>query len=285
MENILIGITSKNRASILPTSINSGLALNYASKQVVVFDDNSTDETILLTERFPQIKWYLSKEDKGYVYARNLFLQQIKADYYCSLDDDSWFLDTERINEAVQYMYANQNVAVLAFDILSPDRKVSTSNNQITETNNFIGCGHMLRVAAVNKIGNYIPNPGYYGGEEKDLCIRLIDEGYSIMRFPAVKIWHEKSNIARDIKKQHQSGVCNDFVFMWRRTPLLYLIPSIFAKLYVHFLYPIRYKNHSLYGAFFKGVFDFIRFLFSGKINRKPVSIKGLKKYLSFNRK
>lgn len=285
LEKILIGITSKNRASILPASVNSGLALNYTSKEVAVFDDNSTDDTNKLPSVFPQVTWHFSKEEKGYVFARNMFLQNTDAKYFCSLDDDSWFLDTEQINNAVQYMNEHENVAVLAFDILSPDRKVTTTENIISETNNFIGCGHMMRVSSVKKVGYYIPNPGYYGGEEKDLCIRLIDHGFSIMRFPALKIWHEKSSIARNIIKQHRSGVCNDFVFMWRRTPLLYLIPSIFAKLYVHLLYPIRYKNKSLYGALFSGIKDFIKFLFIGKINRKPVSIKGLHKYLSFNKK
>ncbi len=235
VEKVLIGITSKNRASILPTSINSGLALEYSSKEVAVFDDNSTDETSTLKSVYPNVKWFLSKEEKGYVYARNMFLQNTDADYYCSLDDDSWFMDSTSLNEAIYFMNNNKNIAVLAFDILSPDRNSVAANTIISETNNFIGCGHLLRVSAAKNVGYYIPNPGYYGGEEKDLSIRLIDQGYSIMRYPAVKIWHEKSSIARNIKKQHRSGVCNDFVFMWRRTPLLYLIPSIFAKLYVHF--------------------------------------------------
>lgn len=285
MEKILIGITSKNRASILPSSVNSAIALNYASKEVAVFDDNSTDDTYRLPTVFPQVAWHLSKEEKGYVFARNMFLESTDAEFYCSLDDDSWFQDSESIKDAVRFMNDHENVAVLAFDILSPDRKISTVPNIVTETNNFIGCGHMMRVSAVKKVGCYIPNPGYYGGEEKDLCIRLIDKGFSIMRFPSVKIWHEKSSISRNLKRQHRSGVCNDFVFMWRRTPLLYLVPSIFAKLYVHILYPIRYKNLSLYGAFFLGVYDFIKFLCSGKINRQAVTMKGLKKYLSFNKK
>jgi GT2 family glycosyltransferase len=285
MNKVLIAITSKNRAGILPTSIESGLNQTYPNKEVAVFDDNSQDGTEKLVPKYPAVTWHLSKEDKGYVFARNMFLETTDAAYYCSLDDDSWFLNAGYLQQAVDYMNATPGVAVLAFNIFSPDTKNGIfKSTEIVEANNFIGCGHMLRVSAVNKVGNYAVNPGYYGGEEKDLCIRLIDKGYTIMRFPAIEIWHDKTSVARDLIKQHRSGVCNDFVFMWRRTPSIYLIPSFFMKIYVHLTFPIRYKNRKLYKPFAKGFFDFIAAVFRGKIKREPVTVKGLKKYLSFNK-
>lgn len=284
MNKVLIGITSKNRATILPKAISSALAQEYSNKEVAVFDDNSTDDTIELKSQFPGITWHFSKTEKGYLFARNMFLQTTDADYYCSLDDDSWYLSTNTLKNAVDYMNKKPEVAVLAFRILSADNKQQGKETGITETNNFIGCGHMLRVKAVNSIGNYAINPGFYGGEEKDLCIRLIDKNYSIVRFPEVEVWHDKSSVSRNIARQHRSGVCNDFVFMWRRTPSIYLIPSVFLKFYVHFTYPLRYKNISLYPPFFMGIIDFVRVLFSGNLRREPVSKLTLKKYLSYNK-
>jgi glycosyltransferase involved in cell wall biosynthesis len=285
VEKVLIGITSKNRCKILPQAIESGLKQTYPYKEIAVFDDNSTDGTEQLKEKYPTVTWYLSKEDKGYVYARNMFLETTDADYYCSLDDDSWFLNTTHLQQAVDYMNASPGVAVLAFNIFSPDTTQGVfKSKDIVQTNNFIGCGHMLRVAAVKSVGNYAVNPGYYGGEEKDLCIKLIDKGYAIMRFPAIEIWHDKTNVARDIFRQHRSGVCNDLVFMWRRTPFIYLVPSFFRKIYVHLTFPIRYKNSALYKPMLKGVMDFAGGVFSGKVKRDPVSKKGLMKYLSFNK-
>lgn len=285
MKKVLIGITSKNRKEILPKSIESGLNQTYPNKEVAVFDDNSTDGTEQLEKLYPTVTWHLSKENKGYVYARNMFLATTDADYYCSLDDDSWFQNTSYLQQAVDYMNANSSVGVLAFNISSPDRPEGIfKSDNIVEANNFIGCGHMLRVAAARAVGNYAVNPGYYGGEEKDLCIKLIDKGYSVMRFPAIEIWHDKTSVARDLIKQHRSGVCNDFVFMWRRTPTLYLIPSILKKIYVHLTFPIKYKNKALYKPMFQGMFDFLGAVLKGKIKRDPVSRAGLMKYLSFNK-
>ena len=282
---ILIGITSKNRATILPKAISSGISQLYFNKEIAVFDDNSSDDTKLLLNQFPEITWFFSENPKGYLYARNQFLKNTDAEYFCSLDDDSWFLDNTTLIQAVDFMNNNKSVGALAFDILTPDSPNGCFlTDEIKESNNFIGCGHMLRVDAVKKVGYYTPNPGFYGVEEKDLCLRLIDKGYSIMRFPHVKIWHEKSNISRDLKKQHRSGVCNDFVFMWRRTPAIYLFPAILNKLYSNATFPFRYKNIKFFLPFLQGIYDFINALVSNKINRDPVSKKGLIKFLKLNK-
>ena len=281
---VLIGITSKNRASILPKAINSAISQQYEHKEVAVYDDNSTDNTRILEKEFTDVKWYFSMEEKGYLFGRNMFLQTTDADYYCSLDDDSWFLDVQQLINAVKYMETSPAVGALSFKILSRDlRKEIKRGDLIVETNNFIGCGHMLRVSAAKAVGYYAVNPGYYGCEEKDLCIRLMDNGFSIVRFPLVEIWHDKTNIARDFPLQHQSGVCNDLVFMWRRTPAFYLLPSFFLKLYKHLAFSITYKEANLIKPCIKGIRDFFRAVFSGNIKRDPVSVKGFKKYLSFN--
>jgi GT2 family glycosyltransferase len=285
VEKLLIGITSKNRAAILPKSIISALSLNYLNKEVAVFDDNSTDGTEKLVKQFPEVMWHLSTDNKGYVYARNMFLETTDAAYYCSLDDDSWFMNEADIAGAITFMNNTPHVAALAFNIFSPDSPEGAfRTKQIGETNNFIGCGHMLRVSAVKNAGNYTVNPGYYGGEEKDLCLRLINRGYSVMRYPSINVWHDKTSVARDVLKQHRSGVCNDFAFMWRRTPGLYLLPSVLRKLYVHLTFPLRYKNTALYIPFIKGVWDFIKEVFRGTIRRAPVSVKSLKKFLSLSK-
>lgn len=284
MKKVLIGITSKNRATILPKAIESALNQQYNQKEVAVYDDCSTDGTDSLVTEYPTIKWHISKEDKGYLFARNMFLQTTDADYYCSLDDDSWFLNESDLEKAVEYMNANPLVGALAFKIQSNDMESEIKRgNEIVETNNFVGCGHMLKVSAVKTVGYYTVNPGYYGGEEKDLCIKLLDKGFAIMRFPAVEIWHDKTNISRDFPKQYRSNVCNDLVFMWRRTPFIFLIPSFLIKLYKHLSYSIRYKGINLLKSYFLGISDFLRSLLKGMVKRKPVSIKTFRKYLSFN--
>ena len=285
---VLIGITSKNRASILPKAIASGLSQTFPNKQVAVFDDCSTDGTQSLAQQYPIVQWHLSDTEKGYVYARNMFLQTTDAGYYCSLDDDSWFLDSHSLEKAVAYMDGHPQIGALAFKILSPDDvQQSIATGQLTEqpkeTNNFIGCGHMLRIDAVKQVGCYTVNPGYYGGEEKDLCIRLMDKGFSIVFFPSEKIWHDKTNVARNQQRQHRSGVCNDLVFAFRRIPLLLMVPVLFYKLFSHIVFSVRYKKAALTKPCLQGFGDFFKFLFSGSTQRKAVSLRTYQQFKQLN--
>jgi GT2 family glycosyltransferase len=284
INKVLVGITSKNRVSILPKSVNSALNQNYLNKEVSVYDDFSSDGTAELKNIIPNVSWILAQEAKGYLFARNYFLNQTDAIYFVGLDDDSWFLNNSDLTKAVEFMDANPQVSALAFQIQSPDNDDNEKvylNSFPKDTNNFIGCGHMLRISAVRSVGCYIENPGYYGGEEKDLCIRLLDAGFAVMTFPQVVIWHEKTSISRNISKQHRSGVCNDLVFAVRRVPTLLLVPVILYKIGSHLRFSFMYKAFPLTLPCVYGIIDFIKFIIFANISRNSVSMRT---YFKFNK-
>jgi GT2 family glycosyltransferase len=258
----------------------------YLNKEVTVFDDASTDETPTLKNKYSEINWIISDTPKGYLYARNLFLEMSDAELFVSLDDDSWFLDKDALKIAIEYLEKNNQIGAIAFEIIGPENP-EIKNVPVTavETNMYIGCGHLLNVEAVKKVGAYIPTPGLYGGEEKDLCIRLMDAGYKIILLKGLYVWHDKTNVARNIQSQHRSGVCNDLIFAFRRTPLLLLFPSLGIKFWKHFIFSYRFKEQPLLKPCLNGFRDFFRYIFSGRTKRNPVSIKTFKQYLQLNQK
>lgn len=283
---ILVGITSKNRAKILPKAIEASLNQNYPYKDIWVYDDASTDETINLKTVYTQINWIFSDIPHGYLYARNLFMQKEGFDYFCSLDDDAWFINNEAIQSALEYMKSNPDVGALGFDMLSPDApEQKASNLHFLESNNFIGCGHIINLKAAKEIGYYTPNPGFYGGEEKDFCIRLINSGYRIVTYKGMYVWHDKTITARNLSEQHQSGVCNDLVFTYRRAPLIILIPSIPVKIFKHLKFSIGYKNEKLLMPCLKGFKDFFKWLITKKTERKAVSLLAFNSYLKLGKR
>lgn len=282
---VCIGITSKNRVEILPKAIESALSQNYSNKQVFVFDDFSKDGTINLKDKYPHVEWIFAEKEMGYVYGRNLMMNLEGFDFFVSLDDDSWFLDNNSLKIALDYMIKNQDVGALAFDILSPTNNIIKTNEvYFSETNTFIGCGHLIRLKALQLTGFYIQNPGYYGGEEKDLSIRLIDEGFRVVKANRCYVYHEKTAISRNFEAQHQSGVCNDLIFCLRRTPIILLIPILCYKILSHLKFALVYKNQSLFKAFIRGIIDFKQYSFKGKLNRKPVKISTLKKFITLSK-
>ena len=164
---VLVGIVTHNRVGILPKAIQSALSQSYPKVEVAVFDDGSDDGTDALQSGFPTVKWYRCEDSRGYMEARNQLMRTASADYYLSLDDDAWFVSGDEIEVAIEYLEATQRVAAIAFDILSPDRPHQALRTKPDPTPAFVGCGHIVRIAALRETGLYTPSPGLYGSEEK----------------------------------------------------------------------------------------------------------------------
>ena len=269
---VLVGIVTHNRAEILPKAIESALSQKGCHVQVSVIDDASTDETPELAKRYPQVEWIRWDPNRGYMEARNLWMSRQDVDYFVSLDDDSWFLEEDEIALALEQLESQESLAAIAYDILSPDRPDSVAREQPRAAGVFIGCGHVLKLSVVQKIGVYEAVPGSYGGEEKDLCLRLIDSGYEIVFLPGVHVWHDKTMVARDFAAQHRSVVCNDLVMAIRRTPFWLLPLVLAAKSWRHLLHA---WNSGMTQACFEGFGMFARAAESAFNARQAVSFKG----------
>ena len=270
---VLVGISTINRADILPKAIESALAQSCPAVQIGVVDDGSTDATPSVAQKFPQVAWTRWNPNRGYVAARNYLMLHAEAEYYVSLDDDAWFLQGDEIALAVDILDKDPAIAAIAYDILSPDRPQAAQRGPQVPTAMFIGCGHVLRLDVVRRLKGYASFPGYYGGEEKDLCLRLLDAGYRVVRLPGVHVWHEKAQTARDLEAQHRSGVCNDLTIAMRRTPLAALPMAMGWKLIRHFQFA---KKARLLPLYWQGVRTFLRMLPAVWRGRQPVRLRTL---------
>ncbi len=266
---MLVGITTRNRASILPKALASALAQQFPALEVAVLDDGSTDETPALREKYPAVRWQRHEHSHGIIESRNELMRTSAATYYVSLDDDAWFLRGDEIARAVDRLEQHADVAAIAFDILSPDRPGEAARTGAVRTSMFIGCGHMVRLASVRAAGWYAPTPGTYGSEEKDLSLRLADQGGKIELLPGVHVWHEKAWTDRDWYPLHRSGVCNELFMTLRRCPLPDVLVVLPLKLLSYLWFWI--KRPSYFAAGLAGVGQFTRNLGEALRSRQPV--------------
>ena len=102
-------ISTKNRKDDLFYTLNSIFSkIKSNNYEVVVFDDASTDGTSeMITENFPKVILQKNKKSRSYIYCRNKMLNETKADFAISLDDDANFL-TENLFEIIESFF-NQN--------------------------------------------------------------------------------------------------------------------------------------------------------------------------------
>ncbi len=266
---VLVGITTFNRAGLLPKALAAARAQSYPGLMVAVVDDGSTDATPGLRAGHPDVRWERNEATRGYMACRNHLMQTAEADFYVSLDDDAWFLQGDEIAVAVARMQEDPAIGAIAFDILSPDRPNQAPRTPPEPATVFVGCGHVLRLAAVRAVGGYAPTPGAYGSEEKDLSLRLLDAGWAIVKLPGVHVWHEKAWNGRDWYPLHRSGVCNELVMTVRRCPAPDVLVVLPLKLVSYAWFWLRRPRYLRAGL--AGVAQFLRHLGGSWRTRKPV--------------
>ena len=91
-ENLVsVVIPTYNRATELPSAIESVLGQTYPSVEVIIVDDGSTDGTeALIQTRFPRVR-YLRQSNRGPAAARNAGIKAASGPYIAFLDsDDRW---------------------------------------------------------------------------------------------------------------------------------------------------------------------------------------------------
>jgi glycosyltransferase involved in cell wall biosynthesis len=279
--SVLVGIVTHNRAAVLPKAIASALKQSYRPLAVVVHDDGSSDGTPALADAYPQVDWQRRDPGQGYIRARNDLMLTSTADYYVSLDDDAWFINGDEIAVAVDLLDRTPGAAAVAFDILSRSHPRPAPRGPAHAVGMFIGCGHVLRLSAVRPLGGYADFAGSYGGEEKDLSLRLIDVGFEILQVEGLHVWHEESALARDLGQQHRSGVNNDLTMALRRFPAAVVAPLLAWKLVRHLIFGLR---HGLLRPALVGMRDWSAAIPAIWRTRAPVSLAAVRRFYSLSR-
>jgi glycosyltransferase involved in cell wall biosynthesis len=84
MPNPLVSIIIPvyNAASFINETINSALQQTWPNKEIIIVDDGSTDDSLILAKKFEgDIVKIFSQQNKGASAARNKGLAEAKGDY------------------------------------------------------------------------------------------------------------------------------------------------------------------------------------------------------------
>jgi glycosyltransferase involved in cell wall biosynthesis len=79
-----------NRGHTIERAIKSVLSQTYQNLELIIIDDGSNDNTREVLERFtdPRIRVYFHEHNKGVTAAKNSGLNQIRGDWFTTLDSD-----------------------------------------------------------------------------------------------------------------------------------------------------------------------------------------------------
>ncbi|HJN09567.1 MAG TPA: glycosyltransferase [Pirellulaceae bacterium] len=209
-------ITTRNRCKELRTALRSCEEQTGVAYEVLVYDDASTDDTRQVIENeFIWVRYLRQEERTGYIALRNLGFQDARGEFVFSIDDDALFTDPHTVATVVDKFRQFPAVAAFALQFTEPKRTARqgfmSEIGEDSEVRNYIGCAHAIRREVARRLGGY-PEYLIHQGEERDLCLRMLDAEYEIRYLKSPPIIHNPSQ-SRDHKKIGYLGLRNTFLF------------------------------------------------------------------------
>lgn len=102
---VSVVMPSHNCAQFIGFSIESVVAQTYQNWELIIVDDNSSDDTALIVREYddPRIRYYRNGSNQGAALSRNRALREAKGRWIAFLDsDDLW--EPEKLERQISFM-------------------------------------------------------------------------------------------------------------------------------------------------------------------------------------
>jgi glycosyltransferase involved in cell wall biosynthesis len=228
-------ISTKNRINDLKfTLFKIQHLIDETDVECVIYDDGSSDGTTnYITQNYPKITLHTNKISKGYLYCRNKMLNETRADFAISLDDDAHFVTEQPLELIANYFDKNPKVGLLGFRVFWSKHNPSSifSSDLSIRMKSFVGCAHVWRMSAWRDIPNY-PEWFVFYGEEDFASYQLFKNNWEIHYLPEVLVHHRVDVKARknntDYSPRLRRSLCSGWNLYFLFLPLA-LIPKKMA--------------------------------------------------------
>jgi GT2 family glycosyltransferase len=187
---ISIVVLNYNKREDLDRNLRRLREIPFESKEIIVVDNASTDGSVeMIREEFPEVKLIASPTNDGVAKGRNRGFRAARGEYVIYLDDDS-VAPVDVCEQVVGQFEARPEVGCLAFLVREvPFDRFPNKYDDVEYLGNYNGAGHAFRKDCLERIG-YLEEMYFFGGEEIDSSLALLNEGFKTRYTPEVVIDH-----------------------------------------------------------------------------------------------
>jgi N-acetylglucosaminyl-diphospho-decaprenol L-rhamnosyltransferase len=222
-------MATKDRADIVPGTLERLLALPDGWP-VIVVDDASTDGTAdVVRERFPQVQVIRLPESRG-AGARNVGVATAATELVAFADDDSWYAPGALTTAARHFQDHPDLGLVAARCIVEPAGRIDpvseaqehsplASSAPGPSVLGFLACTAIVRRTAFLGAGGFHPVIGFLG-EERVLAMDLRTEGWRLVYAADVVAHHHPGQSTSGRSGRRALHLRNDVLTHWLRRPL-----------------------------------------------------------------
>jgi glycosyltransferase involved in cell wall biosynthesis len=155
--DVSVIIPTRNRAGRVAEAVDSILGQSPASREVIVVDDGSTDETASVIRAFGAPVRYLCQRHAGPAAARNRGIREARAEILAFLDDDDLWSPDKLARQLPELLGHADTEIVLGYTQRMVLREVSRGSEQFVAYKEpvrlfSLGCG-LFRRAVFDRVG------------------------------------------------------------------------------------------------------------------------------------
>lgn len=131
MNDILVSIVmpTYNRSELITFAIDSVLSQSYQNWELLVIDNESTDDTSRIVEqytnKYKRIKYFNVKKsvNPGIANYLNIGIQKAAGKYIARLDDDDEWCDNNKLEKQVSFLEHNKDYVIVGGGAIMVDKK------------------------------------------------------------------------------------------------------------------------------------------------------------------
>lgn len=287
---VSVVIVTRNRREELNRALISVYNQSYAPIEIIVLDNNSTDDTFkFITSNYPDVKLMHSEENLGCPGGRNKAVDFSNGEIIFFLDDDAWFGSNNILSSLVaKYRKGSDDIAVIMPNIM----EYSINGNYLrynytgpTRLMTFAGGVSLIKRTVFFEFGPFPLTE--YGSEEKYIAIKLFYNNLKIILYPDL-IVHHKPSLSRDMNRIYYLSAYNDMLWTLTNCPYILIAPILIWKIFMWTQRSIKrkaglsylkgavngiikFRDSGLRMAKNKYIFKFLQFVFHRKFKVKSL--------------
>ncbi len=213
---ISVVICAFNAERTMDACLASLRTLRYPNYEVIVVNDGSTDRTLEIAQRYPEVRIF-SQENRGLSVARNVGMDNATGEITAYTDSDC-VVDPDWLTY-LAYKFVHGGFVAVGGPNLPPPEDSRTAacvaaspggpahvlvDDEVAE--HIPGCNMAFLKTALQEIGGFDPIHRA-AGDDVDVCWRFQNQGHAIGFSPAAMVWHFRRNtISAYLKQQMGYG-------------------------------------------------------------------------------
>jgi GT2 family glycosyltransferase len=239
---ITVGIVTRNRPESLARCLASLSILGDRLVDAIVVDDAGTVPLDAAMACAPAGRARLIRQEgnRGPIAARNTIMREARTETVLLLDDDAALLPGGNLDAALRVFEAHPRIGSVACAMAEVDGSAWHASMQPAPVEYtcyvtaYIGFAHLVRRSVFLGLGGY-REAFYFYGEEKDLCLRMLDAGFDVVYTPQARVIHTPDPSGRNRARYVRYAIRNDCLFALYNEPWPMAIVSVPIRLSRYF--------------------------------------------------